>query len=365
VEPDEYSPDELRAAFLADEASRIVQENSDLFAFSNSRRPSYGTAVPDPEATAADLTPDEVDAAVFELAAVRGMDPADVLDQVAALAGGKRDTASRAAALVELAAMDADVDAPLLELAVSAEAREKFAKSGVAMEGGDYPIADVKHLGVAKAYYKQGKFAGHSAEEVKAHINARAKALGLPGLDEDDEDEDEGSKAKVKVARRGQHVASRGSSEGVAPFPGAGEGGEGPSGAGPGGELAATVAKRLMVRTADGIKTIALTDGQAAEVLGMTGETLSPVDRIIRRHPELFLANDDARNYNLAVSAFEQAPEVLLKPPPFEVHEVPHVEDATDPDGGRTSAVVARLQREHPEYFSPSQAYGANVTHRR
>lgn len=56
-----------------------------------------------------------------------------------------------------------------------------------------------------------------------------------------------------------------------------------------------------MVRTANGIKTIALTDGQVAEVLGMTGETLSPVDRIIRRHPELFLANDDARNYNPAV----------------------------------------------------------------
>jgi hypothetical protein len=73
------------------------------------------------------------------------------------------------------------------------------------------------------------------------------------------------------------------------------------------------------------------------------------VDRIIRRHPELFLANDDARNYNPAVSAFEQAPEVLLKPPPFEVHEVGARDDGdpTDADGGRTAAIIARLQRKH------------------
>jgi hypothetical protein len=42
----------------------------------------------------------------------------------------------------------------------------------------DYPIPDKAHLSAAVARYKQGKFAGHSASEVAAHIRSRARALG-------------------------------------------------------------------------------------------------------------------------------------------------------------------------------------------
>jgi hypothetical protein len=310
----EYSADELNAAFAADEISRYVL-------MQHERGPEYSPlALTDAEPELDGLSPSDVDEAAWELASERGMDPAEVLAAVDALAGGERDTVTRACALVQLAALDDGA----IELTVTAAKREQLADKGrgFALPDGSYPIADAKHLGTAKALNKQGKLAGHPASVVKAHINKAAARLGLPGLSDDDEDEDETDREaqrqrrpKRKPPQRGQRQASQGSSEGVAPFPGAGEGGEGPSGAGPGGELAATVAKRMMVRTADGIKTIALTDGQAAEVLGMTSETLSPVDRIIRRHPELFLANDDARNYNPAASAFEQAPEVLLKPP--------------------------------------------------
>lgn len=51
----------------------------------------------------------------------------------------------------------------------------------------------------------------------------------------------------------------------------------------------------------------------------------------------------------------------------FEVHDVgthPESGDPTDPDGGDTAAVIARLQKAHPEFFSPSKTYGANVTHK-
>lgn len=44
---------------------------------------------------------------------------------------------------------------------------------------------------------------------------------------------------------------------------------------------------------------------------------------------------------------------MLLKPPPFEVHEVGARDDGdpTDADDGRTAAIIARLQREHPGEF--------------
>jgi hypothetical protein len=42
----------------------------------------------------------------------------------------------------------------------------------------DYPIPDKVHLAAAVARYKQGKFAGHSQDEVRRHIMSRARALG-------------------------------------------------------------------------------------------------------------------------------------------------------------------------------------------
>jgi hypothetical protein len=42
----------------------------------------------------------------------------------------------------------------------------------------DYPIPDKVHLAAAVARYKQGKFAGHSQDDVRRHILSRARALG-------------------------------------------------------------------------------------------------------------------------------------------------------------------------------------------
>lgn len=55
--------------------------------------------------------------------------------------------------------------------------REKPSAHTIA-DSDDYPIPDLVHLGAAVARYKQGKFAGHPASVVKAHILSRAKALG-------------------------------------------------------------------------------------------------------------------------------------------------------------------------------------------
>ena len=75
-----YSDTELRNAYLADEVARLQNEHHGLFAFANSNRPSYGI-VPDPEPTLADLTDDDIDGAVAELAAQRGISITELGEQ--------------------------------------------------------------------------------------------------------------------------------------------------------------------------------------------------------------------------------------------------------------------------------------------
>jgi hypothetical protein len=53
-------------------------------------------------------------------------------------------------------------------------------------------------------------------------------------------------------------------------------------------------ARRVAVRTPHGYQTLALTSDQADE-LGFGAGKGGPVDRIMARNPELFLANTDAR----------------------------------------------------------------------
>ena len=77
-----------------------------------------------------------------ELAAARGLSVSEASDLVLAMTGGERDVHSRAAALVELVTEEAEV----LGLAVSAEAREKYAKSGVvthvvSIKSADAPVS--------------------------------------------------------------------------------------------------------------------------------------------------------------------------------------------------------------------------------
>ena len=62
---------------------------------------------------------------------------------------------------------------------VSAQARRKYAKTGVAMPNGDFPIPDEGHL--RSAVGRLGNYKGDAAK-AKAHIIKRAKALGATHL---------------------------------------------------------------------------------------------------------------------------------------------------------------------------------------
>jgi hypothetical protein len=356
MEPeDDYTLEELETAFLADEAARSMQDNRDLFAFSNPRKVSYGM-VPDREVEAADLDANDVDAAIFELSREHGIDAADVLDMVDQLAAGERDPQTRAMAVLKLASMDEDA---ALELAVSAEARQKYAKSGVAMGSGAYPIPDSSHLAYAKQQFKAGHLTGHSAEEVRKHINARARALGLPGLDEDD-DEDEGKpthvKRSVRATKAAQQLASQGSAEGVAPYASAGEGGAGPTGEASGTGMAAT---RALVRDRAGhYQTIALT------------EPLSPVEQIMASNPAYF-ANTDPKFYNPAAVGGPFDP----YPGPAKFGNLPKVHDTGsrgdspgDEDSTDVDRKIAKLIHDHPGEFGAEKLRGGwsgmNTVHR-
>lgn len=83
---------------------------------------------------------------------------------------------------VKAAALAADAISALSELYVPLSvltAAERKKPSAHTIPGSeDYPIPDEGHLSAAVARYKEGKFAGHSASEVKKHILSRAKALG-------------------------------------------------------------------------------------------------------------------------------------------------------------------------------------------
>ena len=314
----DYTDEQVRQAYFSDELARLQSENSGLFAFSNSRVASYGTAVPDPEPTMADLDDDLVDGAFTELAAQRGVSITELGEQILALTGGERDMQSRALAVAELAAMPPDEAGALLDLAAKGT------------KGWDDPDEEDE-------------------------------------TDEDDEDEDdhpsehqgnEGPRPKkprkkkratrpVRVRRRGQHVAAEG---------GAPTGGAGPSGGGAygseGGAMAASAPRRALVRAGDGTYgTIALSeDEQWAD---------EEVARLQAEHTRV----------GLSAPVFD-TPNDLGGPQrhfPFVIYDVGARDDGdpTDPDGGNTAAIIARLQRDHNEYFSPSKAYGANTKGKR
>jgi hypothetical protein len=82
-----------------------------------------------------------------------------------------RDEASDGAADGDL---DADDDREADKREVSAAQREKDAEEGVAMPDGSYPIRSAKDVeNAVRDYYRSGK-----KPDVKAHIIARAKAIG-------------------------------------------------------------------------------------------------------------------------------------------------------------------------------------------
>ena len=105
-------------------------------------------------------------------------------DRILALSGRSDDTIG-----LEDQREAARDEAAVLGLTVTAAQRDKFAKSGIAMDDGAFPVHDATHLAAAKSEYAKGNLAGHSKAEVRAHINKNARRLGLPGLDDDDRDE--------------------------------------------------------------------------------------------------------------------------------------------------------------------------------
>jgi hypothetical protein len=66
----------------------------------------------------------------------------------------------------------------LLGLSVLSTAERKKPGAHTIGDSEDYPIPDKAHLTAAIARYKQGKLAGHSKQEVAAHIRHHAKRLG-------------------------------------------------------------------------------------------------------------------------------------------------------------------------------------------
>jgi hypothetical protein len=339
---------------VEDEVARLALGNPGMFQLTApANRAFYGGLELDDG-----LTPYDIEQCREELAGRAGLTPEDVWT----LTEGST-LVSQAEAVIALAAQ-VEREESELELAVSAEARDKLAAKGkgFALADGSYPVHDAHHLGIAKAFFKQGKHGAHHPAEIKAHINRAAARLGLPGLDDDEDDDTEDRADReaarrkprsrryphhtkpVQVVRRGQHLAGEG---------GEAAGGEGPSG----GDGAAMSARRVAVRTPHGYQTLALSASQADE-LGFRAGKGGPVDRIMARNPELFLANTDNRMYNpAAVGPFETGTtKNVVKHFDFEVHEVDR--DDTEQDT-RTTDEIARLLAVADSVMGREKPYGS------
>lgn len=107
--------------------------------------------------------------------------PAAKASKMCAMSDKKKQVkASQAAVLGAMIALSALAGGEEVSLSVlTAEGRRKAAKAGYTIPGSeDYPIPDAVHLAAAVARYKQGKFAGHPASTVRAHILKHARRLG-------------------------------------------------------------------------------------------------------------------------------------------------------------------------------------------
>lgn len=75
--------------------------------------------------------------------------------------------------------MAAPVPDDVLAFAAMSTAERKKPGAHTMAGSTDYPIPDVRHLHLAVGRYHAGQFAGHSKEEVAAHIRSSAKRLGV------------------------------------------------------------------------------------------------------------------------------------------------------------------------------------------
>jgi hypothetical protein len=299
-----YDEDTLRRAYLEDETARLMTENSNLFAFSNTRRPVYGSTALEPEVTLADLSEFDVNEAITELAAERGVTAADLAETVFMLTD-EHDTAARAEAVLALANMDPDE-----LLALAAKGKKK-----------PLPLDDEDDENVHE------EDDDLSDAQIEAMAEKQAENMGT------------GRRPKTRRGK-GKATRKRGQSPLGSELPGgAPPGGAGPSGEGEGGSMAAS-ARRALVRAGDGsLMTIALSEDQEwAE-----GEVL----RLAQENPRVFSPGD--------LGGVQRAY-------PFDIYDVGARDDGdpTDPDGGNTAAIIARLQKEHPGVFGLDKPQSGN-----
>ena len=178
----------------------------------------------------ADLTEDDVENAIAELAAERGIGITELSEQVLMLTGGERDSVSRAQAVVELANMPGDEAAALVGLAAKGKKKgwdedDPDEEDETEEDDGDEDIHESEHQGQRGTGY----------EGPKPKRPARKKRATKP----------------VRVKRRGQ-----------SPFGGEGGAPEGGAGA-TGGAMAASAPRRALVRAGDGTYgTIALSEDE-------------------------------------------------------------------------------------------------------
>lgn len=118
-----------------------------------------------------------IEHAVSELAKSRGETYERTYEQVRALAGGERTRVALRTAVLDMASMRPSETVSLSVLSMAE--KHALARTGQAMPGGDYPIPDIGHLRAAIVRFKEGKLAGHSRDQVRAHILKHAGRLGV------------------------------------------------------------------------------------------------------------------------------------------------------------------------------------------
>jgi hypothetical protein len=261
-----------------------------------------------PPAPAPELTPDEgILKFARMLADRRGQSVQQVLDQAAELTSGNSED-EKAEALLLLSDMS-DEDAIALSVLTQAE-REK--PSAHTIPGStDYPIPDKGHLQAAIARFKQGKLAGHSRKEVKAHILKHARRLGVEvdlGGDDDDDDDDGDDREDRRDRSRDRRPRKQPKQPGGTNFrfhndgtdsfhAGGGAGGfdtGGPSGQGEGGGMAASQQQMVqhLVRSARPAGGYA-----ASEVLRLTAARVDDPEQhlILTQAAEIVELREDQR----------------------------------------------------------------------
>ena len=146
------------------------------------------------------------DHAVAEVAANRGETYERTYEQVRGLTGGERTVQAVRQGILDLNGMRPSETVALSVLSMD----ERRKPSAHTIDSStDFPIPDIGHLRAAIARFKEGKLAGHSAAEVKAHILKAAQRLGVKvDLDGGDDDGKKKVAASTVALTAGQPVLS-------------------------------------------------------------------------------------------------------------------------------------------------------------